>query len=265
MLRVVSRLTRICEILKLLVDQVHVLETMTPLGFAEFRYVCRPWPVQHQPRLTTLRHCPHSNYLVPASGFQSAQFRVLENKLGLLSKNRVHYHQEDYKCVAIPARTAWTTTVLQLTPFPHPFPALARTCREMLEETNKPAVARSQEEPSLLNLLEVGSSRRLPPPSIFFSFSIFPTVTPLVGFYRTSPTPSAQRWLERTPGIESNFFKDLEKNVAIYHAQERERAEKWPEVHMRDILLKECEKNEVCEDGGRELAPQRRRAALFCY
>lgn len=45
---------------QLLVDQIYVLETMTPLSFSEFR-----------------------DYLSPASGFQSFQFRLLENKLGL--------------------------------------------------------------------------------------------------------------------------------------------------------------------------------------
>jgi len=45
---------------QLLVDQVMILETMTPLDFMDFR-----------------------NYLCPASGFQSLQFRLLENKLGV--------------------------------------------------------------------------------------------------------------------------------------------------------------------------------------
>ena len=47
-------------ILKLMVDQIHVLETMTPLDFMDFRA-----------------------YLSHASGFQSLQFRLLENKLGI--------------------------------------------------------------------------------------------------------------------------------------------------------------------------------------
>ena len=45
---------------QLLVDQIYILETMTPLSFSEFR-----------------------DYLAPASGFQSFQFRLLENKLGI--------------------------------------------------------------------------------------------------------------------------------------------------------------------------------------
>jgi tryptophan 2,3-dioxygenase len=62
----VSLLRRIAEIQKLLIQQVSVLETMTPLDFLDFR-----------------------DYLFPASGFQSAQFRLVENKLGLRSDDRL--------------------------------------------------------------------------------------------------------------------------------------------------------------------------------
>jgi len=71
MLHCSSRLERIIEIQKILVDQVKVLETMTPMDFLEFR-----------------------DFLVPASGFQSAQFRQIENKLGLI--NRLTYNNKDY-------------------------------------------------------------------------------------------------------------------------------------------------------------------------
>ncbi len=70
----VSKLIRIIEIQKLLVDQVSVLETMTAMDFLEFR-----------------------DYLFPASGFQSAQFRQIENKLGLAPASRINYGREDYK------------------------------------------------------------------------------------------------------------------------------------------------------------------------
>lgn len=43
---------------------------MTPLDFMDFR-----------------------NYLAPASGFQSLQFRLLENKIGLKTEHRVKYNQ----------------------------------------------------------------------------------------------------------------------------------------------------------------------------
>lgn len=72
MLTINNRLNRIVEIQKILIDQVNVLETMTPMDFLEFR-----------------------DYLYPASGFQSAQFRLIENKLGL--DQRLTYNNKDYK------------------------------------------------------------------------------------------------------------------------------------------------------------------------
>ncbi|XP_060810923.1 tryptophan 2,3-dioxygenase-like [Amyelois transitella] len=69
-MEILKRLNRVVLILKLLVDQVMILETMTPLDFMDFR-----------------------NYLRPASGFQSLQFRLLENKLGLKQALRVKYNQ----------------------------------------------------------------------------------------------------------------------------------------------------------------------------
>ncbi|KAK4887626.1 hypothetical protein RN001_003897 [Aquatica leii] len=69
-LEILKRLNRIVLILKVLVDQVMILETMTPLDFMEFR-----------------------GYLRPASGFQSLQFRLIENKLGVKQELRVKYNQ----------------------------------------------------------------------------------------------------------------------------------------------------------------------------
>lgn len=66
--RVVHGLDRINEILKLLIQQLEVLETMTPLDFLDFR-----------------------DYLFPASGFQSAQFRLIEIRLGLSRDARLGY------------------------------------------------------------------------------------------------------------------------------------------------------------------------------
>jgi tryptophan 2,3-dioxygenase len=62
----VSRLRRIVEIQAVLIQQVAVLETMTPLDFLDFR-----------------------DHLFPASGFQSAQFRLVENKLGMRPEDRL--------------------------------------------------------------------------------------------------------------------------------------------------------------------------------
>ncbi|MEO1263164.1 MAG: tryptophan 2,3-dioxygenase family protein [Bacteroidota bacterium] len=71
-----SRLERIEEIMKLLIQQIRVLETMTPLDFLDFR-----------------------NYLFPASGFQSFQFRMVEVMLGLEEKKRLTYNNHHYASV----------------------------------------------------------------------------------------------------------------------------------------------------------------------
>jgi tryptophan 2,3-dioxygenase len=57
---IVARLERIIAIQKVLNQQIDVLETITPLDFLDFR-----------------------DYLIPASGFQSVQFREIELRLGL--------------------------------------------------------------------------------------------------------------------------------------------------------------------------------------
>jgi len=70
---VVARLDRVIEIQKLLIDQVGILETMTPMDFLEFR-----------------------DLLNPASGFQSVQFREIENKLGMQPSQRVKFGKQRY-------------------------------------------------------------------------------------------------------------------------------------------------------------------------
>lgn len=67
---IVHRLSRMVTILKLLVHQIDVMETMTPMDFLEFRDLLRP-----------------------ASGFQSWQFKILEARLGLKYSHR---HGQEY-------------------------------------------------------------------------------------------------------------------------------------------------------------------------
>ncbi|RYY28134.1 MAG: tryptophan 2,3-dioxygenase, partial [Chitinophagaceae bacterium] len=67
---VVHRCSRIVNILKLLVHQIDIMETMTPMDFLDFRDLLRP-----------------------ASGFQSWQFKLLEAKLGLAFEHR---HGQNY-------------------------------------------------------------------------------------------------------------------------------------------------------------------------
>ncbi len=94
----VSRLTRITEIQKILIDQLRVLETMTPLDFLEFR-----------------------DFLIPASGFQSFQFRLVENRLGLENAQRMLFGRGAY--------------------------------HERLSEEHQEAVKQSLESPSLFELV----------------------------------------------------------------------------------------------------------------
>lgn len=68
-----GRLRRINSIQALMIQTISVLETMTPLDFLDFR-----------------------DYLFPASGFQSAQFRLVENKLGLRRRDRLLLSGEVY-------------------------------------------------------------------------------------------------------------------------------------------------------------------------
>ncbi len=63
---------RVVEIEKLLVTQIHILETMSPINFLAFR-----------------------DQLNPASGFQSMQFREIEFASGLKHENLLHEFRED--------------------------------------------------------------------------------------------------------------------------------------------------------------------------
>ena len=67
---VVHRISRCVTILRVLVHQIDIMETMTPMDFLDFR-----------------------NMLRPASGFQSWQFKELEAKLGLRFEQR---HGKEY-------------------------------------------------------------------------------------------------------------------------------------------------------------------------
>jgi tryptophan 2,3-dioxygenase len=67
---VVHRLSRIITIFRVLIHQIDIMETMTPMDFLDFRDMLRP-----------------------ASGFQSWQFKELEAKLGLKYEHR---HGQEY-------------------------------------------------------------------------------------------------------------------------------------------------------------------------
>ncbi|MCC5855474.1 MAG: tryptophan 2,3-dioxygenase [Idiomarina sp.] len=73
LMTVVHRLQRVVAIQELLNQQIKVLETMTPQDFLEFR-----------------------DYLVPASGFQSIQFKELEISLGVRRDTRIAFDQASF-------------------------------------------------------------------------------------------------------------------------------------------------------------------------
>src|SRR5262249_43019076 len=70
--RSIFYLRRVVAILKLLVDQIHILETMSPKDFLGFRY-----------------------NLNPASGFQSSQFREIEFAGGLKEPRMLEHFRSD--------------------------------------------------------------------------------------------------------------------------------------------------------------------------
>jgi tryptophan 2,3-dioxygenase len=71
--RIIQRLDRVNQIQKLLNQQIGILETMTPLDFLDFR-----------------------DYLVPASGFQSVQFKEIEILLGLKMDQRINFDKKSF-------------------------------------------------------------------------------------------------------------------------------------------------------------------------
>ncbi len=68
---IIQRLSRITQIQNMLLSHLNILETMTPMDFLEFR-----------------------SLLMPASGFQSNQFREIEIKLGLSTNDRQSVDRE---------------------------------------------------------------------------------------------------------------------------------------------------------------------------
>ena len=72
--QVIAQLNRVRVIQEVLVQQISIIETMTPLDFLEFRDI-----------------------LVPASGLQSIQFKLIEIRLGLRSKQRTQTDRDFFK------------------------------------------------------------------------------------------------------------------------------------------------------------------------
>jgi tryptophan 2,3-dioxygenase len=84
--RLVHHLERVVVIQKVLIDQMAILETMTPLDFLDFR-----------------------DSLGPSSGFQSYQFRAIENILGLQRAKRLPYNNAPYESLMKPHEQSFAT------------------------------------------------------------------------------------------------------------------------------------------------------------
>lgn len=109
-------LRRVLKIMKTMVDQIDVLETMTPAEFASFR-----------------------DFLANASGFQSAQFRELEFVLGVKDRVQIDWFAGD-EAERLAARfeqpTLWDAfvSVLHRDGFNVPDEVLHRDVRESIVE-----------------------------------------------------------------------------------------------------------------------------------
>ncbi|MCF8373935.1 MAG: tryptophan 2,3-dioxygenase [Bacteroidales bacterium] len=86
----VHRINRVNKIIDLGTEQLGVLETMTPLDFLDFR-----------------------DYLFPASGFQSFQFRVIETMLGLSDKVRITYNNKHFTTEFTPEQVAQIDSLIE--------------------------------------------------------------------------------------------------------------------------------------------------------
>ena len=71
MLVILARLQRIAIIFDVLIDQFKIIETMTPMDFLEFR-----------------------DLLVPASGFQSLQFRAIVVRMGIRQEISQRFYRQ---------------------------------------------------------------------------------------------------------------------------------------------------------------------------
>eukprot|EP00039_Didymoeca_costata_P018617 m.334230 g.334230 ORF g.334230 m.334230 type:complete len:376 (+) comp17316_c0_seq1:268-1395(+) len=150
LLQVVRQMNRVVEIIKVCGSQMSILNTMTPLDFMDFR-----------------------KSLGTSSGFQSMQFRVLENKLGIKSENRIRYAGKPY---------------------------LSQLPKDEAEKVQK-----VEGEPSLRDVVE--------------------------------------GWLERTPGLETHWFPEFQRNVQRHFESEHEAAKDIQDEAAREQVEAACLRN----------------------
>jgi tryptophan 2,3-dioxygenase len=139
--RALHTLRRLLTILKTVVAQIDVLETMTPLEFNSFR-----------------------GFLESASGFQSAQFREMEFVLGYKRLNVIHHFADDAAAVERLKRryaqpTLWDAflSYLSLNDVPVPAGALHRDVTQSIApspEVQAMLVGVYRQNPALVRVCE---------------------------------------------------------------------------------------------------------------
>jgi len=132
--RSLSTFNRILTILKTLVGQVDVLETMSPRSFLTFR-----------------------SRLESASGFQSAQFREFEFALGHKSRAMIDHHPEGSPGrqrieLAYSRQTVWDSFLRYVHGCGHPMPEKA-----LQRDVTQPIVADEEVQKALLEVYRVES------------------------------------------------------------------------------------------------------------
>jgi tryptophan 2,3-dioxygenase len=127
--RALHTMKRILTILKILVAQIDILETMTPLEFLSFR-----------------------DRLESASGFQSAQFRELEICLGKRTSgmlNRTHFGKEEKRKIEerYNQPTIWDAFIHYLSKIGYKLPQ-----RELTRDYTKPITSSEHVQKILINI-----------------------------------------------------------------------------------------------------------------
>lgn len=148
---IIQRLERIRKIQVMISGQLEILESMTPMDFLEFR-----------------------NLLIPASGFQSTQFREIEIKMGLGTHNREAVDREYF---------------------------LGR-----LSEKDREKLIRLEKEPSLLKLLETWLERT--PFTISGNFNFWEEYRSAVGHILSDDETTIQSNLARLSDREKTMQLD---------------------------------------------------------
>jgi tryptophan 2,3-dioxygenase len=194
--RIVHGLDRINEILKLLIQQLDVLETMTPLDFLDFR-----------------------DLLMPASGFQSMQFRAIETRLGLKREGRLLFDArvfDDRLSAADRARLAeieglpklveQLDTWLRRTPFLLGGFAFGQAYRTAVEKMLKDDAARVRESPVL-----TAEQRKAEAAAIDAALEKFNTIFASAG--SADASPDASHWRMSLAAVQAALF------ITVYRDQ----------------------------------------------